>query len=56
LLTFLISEDREGEVIETRPTSKGGNALVRTMNTVVNQRGDVVLTHNPLRMMKGRAK
>lgn len=46
----------EGEVIETRPTSKGGNALVRTMNSVVNQRGDVVLTYNPLRMMKGRGK
>lgn len=46
----------EGEVIETRLTSKGGNALVRTMNTVVNQRGDVVLTCNPLRMMKGRGK
>lgn len=46
----------EGEVIEARPTSKGGNALVRTMNTVMNQRGDIVLTYNPLRMMKGRGK
>ena len=44
----------EGEVIETRPTSKGGNALVRTMNNVLNQRGELVLTYDPLRMMKGR--
>lgn len=44
----------EGEVIETRPTSKGTSALVRTMNKVVNQRGEVVLTYNPLRMMKTR--
>lgn len=44
----------EGEVIETRPTSKGGNALVRTQNGVYNQRGELVLTYNPLRMMKGR--
>jgi len=27
---------------------------VRTMNKVVNQRGEVVMTYNPLRMMKGR--
>ena len=46
----------EGEVVETRPTSKGNNALVRTLNTVVNQRGEIVLTYNPLRMMKGRPK
>ena len=44
----------EGEVVETRPTSNGGNALVRTMHNVINQRGDLVLTYNPLRMMKGR--
>lgn len=44
----------EGEVTETRPTSKGGNAVVRTLNKVLNQRGEVVLTYDPLRMMKGR--
>jgi acyl dehydratase len=44
----------EGEVIETRQTSKGGNGLVRTLNNVFNQRGELVLTYNPLRMMKGR--
>ena len=26
----------EGEVIESRPTSKGGNGLVRTLNKVIN--------------------
>ena len=26
--------------------------LVRTMNRVFNQRGDLVLTYNPLRMIK----
>jgi acyl dehydratase len=44
----------EGEVIEARPTSKGGNGLVRTLNNVINQRGETVLTYNPLRMVKGR--
>ena len=44
----------ECEVIEVRPTSKGGNGLVRTMNKVVNQRGETVITYNPLPLMKGR--
>ena len=44
----------EGTVIEIRPASKGNRALVRTDNKVVNQKGEVVLTYNPLRMMKGR--
>lgn len=44
----------ECEVVEIRPTSKGNRGLVRTMNEVRNQRGEVVLTYNPLRMMKGR--
>ncbi len=44
----------EGTVIEIRPASKGNRALVRTDNRVVNQKGEVVLTYNPLRMMKGR--
>lgn len=42
------------EVIEQRPTSKGGRGLVRTRNTVVNQKGETVLIYTPLRMMKGR--
>jgi acyl dehydratase len=46
----------ECEVISIRPTSKGNRGIVRTMNKVVNQRGEVVITYNPLRMMKGRPK
>lgn len=44
----------EGEVVESRPTSKGGAGLVRTLNRVLNQRGECVLTYNPLRMIKAR--
>ena len=44
----------EIEVIEQRPTSKGGRGLVRTRNTVINQRGETVLVFTPLRMMAGR--
>ena len=44
----------EGKVVEIRPASRGNRALVRTENRVVNQRGDSVMTYNPLRMMKGR--
>ncbi len=46
----------EGEVMEIRPASKGNRALVRTQNTVVNQKGETVMTYNPLRMMKGRTE
>lgn len=44
----------EGEVTEIRPASRGNRALVRTENRVVNQKGDTVMTYNPLRMMRGR--
>ncbi|MFN3743527.1 MAG: MaoC family dehydratase [Hyphomicrobiaceae bacterium] len=44
----------EIEVIEQRPTSKGDRGLVRTRNTVINQRGETVLVYTPLRMMAGR--
>jgi acyl dehydratase len=43
----------ECEVVESRPTSKGGNGLVRTRNEVKNQHGDAVLIYTPLRMMRG---
>ena len=43
-----------GEVVEIRPASSGNRALVRTRNTVVNQKGETVMTYSPLRMMKGR--
>lgn len=44
----------ECEVIEARATSKPERGLVRTSNRVINQRGEVVLTYNPLRMVKTR--
>lgn len=44
----------ECEVVEARATSKGDRGLLRTSNKVVNQRGEVVLTYNPLRMVKTR--
>lgn len=42
------------EVVEARATSKADRGLLRTSNKVVNQRGEVVLTYNPLRMVKTR--
>ncbi|MBM3355029.1 MAG: acyl dehydratase [Betaproteobacteria bacterium] len=42
----------ECEVIEARLTSKGDRGLVRSANQVKNQRGEVVLAYNPLRMLK----
>jgi acyl dehydratase len=42
----------EAEVTEARPTSKGDRGLVRFANKVVNQRGEIVLEYNPLRMLK----
>jgi len=44
----------ELEVISVRPTREGNRGLVRTFNQVINQDGEVVLTYNPLRMLKGR--
>lgn len=43
------------EVIEQRPTSKGGRGLVSTRNEVVNQRGEVVLVYTPIRLTAGKA-
>ena len=42
----------ESEVIEHRLTSKGDRGLVRFANKVLNQRGEVVLEYNPLRLLK----
>ena len=44
----------ECTVLEARATSKGNRGLVRTQNEVVNQKGEIVLSYNPLRLMKGR--
>lgn len=40
------------EVIESRPASKGNRGLVRTRNSVLNQRGDEVLVYLPLRLVR----
>jgi acyl dehydratase len=45
----------EIEVTELRLTSKGDRGLARTVNQVVKQDGKVVLTYNPLRMVKRQA-
>ena len=42
----------EAEVIEHRLASKGDRGLVRFANQVMNQRGEVVLAYNPLRLLK----
>ena len=42
----------ECEVTEARLTSKGDRGLVRFNNKVLNQRGEIVLEYNPLRMLK----
>ena len=44
----------ECEVIEARATRHADRGLVRTANKVVNQRGVVVMTYNPLRMIRRR--
>lgn len=46
----------ECEVIESRLTSSGDKALVRTRNTVNNQAGKTVLVYQPLRLMKCRPR
>lgn len=41
------------EVIEARPSqSRPDRGLVRTRNTVVNQRGEIVMSYTPLRFVK----
>jgi acyl dehydratase len=42
----------EAEVTEHRLTSRGDRGLVRFANRVVNQRNEVVLEYNPLRLLK----
>lgn len=44
----------EIEVTEARPAKKGGRGLVRTLNRIINQRGETVITYTPLRLMAGR--
>jgi len=42
----------ECEVVEQRLASKGDRGLVRFANKVLNQRGEVVLEYDPLRLLK----
>ena len=42
----------ECEVAELRLASKGDRGLARFANRVVNQKGEVVLEYNPLRLLK----
>lgn len=44
----------ECEVVQACATSKPERGLLRTSNKVINQRGEVVLSYNPLRMVKSR--
>jgi len=44
----------EIEVLESRKTSKSERGLVKTRNSVVNQRGETVLEYLPQRLMAGR--
>ncbi|MFQ5955189.1 MAG: MaoC family dehydratase N-terminal domain-containing protein [Kiloniellales bacterium] len=43
----------ECEITEVRATSKGNRGLVRSLNKVVNQKDEVVLTYTPLRLLAG---
>jgi acyl dehydratase len=44
----------EVEVIAARPTSKGNRGIVTTINNIVNQKGETVITYKAVRMMAGR--
>jgi acyl dehydratase len=45
----------ECEVTESRATTKADRGIVKTTNRVINQRGEIVLTYSPVRMMKSKA-
>jgi acyl dehydratase len=42
------------EITESRASSRTGAGIVTALNTVFNQRGEVVLTYTPIRMIKSR--
>lgn len=44
----------EVEVVAIKPTSRGNRAVVTTVNNIVNQRGETVITYKAVRMMAGR--
>jgi acyl dehydratase len=43
----------EVEVTESRASSTAGRGVVTTRNLVLNQRGQVVMTYSPVRLVKG---
>jgi acyl dehydratase len=43
------------EVIESRAASKLNRGVVKTQNTVLNQRGEGVLTYCPVRLIRGHS-
>lgn len=44
----------EIEIVSVKPTSKGNRAVVTSMNDILNQHGDKVITYKAVRMMAGR--
>jgi acyl dehydratase len=44
----------ETEVLTVKPTSKGNRAVVTTINNIVNQKGETVITYRAVRMMAAR--
>lgn len=44
----------EIEILGVKPTSKGNRAVVSSMNDVVNQHGEKVISYKAVRMMAGR--
>jgi acyl dehydratase len=44
----------ECEVVESRPSKKPGRGVVKTINRVINQNGELVMTYIPARLVKGR--
>jgi acyl dehydratase len=46
----------EVEVMAVRATSTGNRGIVTTVNNVINQRGETVITYRAVRMMAGRPR
>ena len=44
----------EIEIVGIKPTSKGNRAVVTSMNDIVNQHGEKVISYKAVRMMAGR--
>ena len=44
----------ECEVVEMRRTRSEGKGIIKTINQIINQHGDVVMTYTPVRMWKTR--